>query len=62
MKQSDAEFGFKVLYSLRQWRLSHVQALRCPAEMQLLADRHEVLEVVNVHSAPYQFGIKTSGF
>ena len=50
-KQLATEFGFKGLDGTRQSRLCHVAALRCLGQIERLADRQEVSDMVHFHSA-----------
>src|SRR5215469_12189445 len=49
-KQLATEFGFKGLDGTRQSRLCHVAALRCLGQIERLADRQEVSDMVHFHS------------
>src|SRR2546421_340410 len=48
LEEPDAECRLQLLDRLRERRLGDVQALRRPAEVQLLAHREEVAEVANL--------------
>jgi hypothetical protein len=49
-KQLATEFAFKVLDGTRQGRLCHVAALCSLGQIQRLADRQEVSDMVHFHS------------
>ena len=48
--EADAQLTFEPLHLLAQRRLDDVLPLRCPAEVQLLGQRHEIAELAQLHT------------
>jgi hypothetical protein len=57
-QQPGAQLRFQLLHLGAERRLGNVQSVRCPGEMEVFRDRHEIVELPGIeHRGPPMFNL-----